>query len=57
MRRDRYRIVIAFEADRDMVPGWGHQIEDWVALFTEPARRNSHYNVTTEIVEAEEKSA
>lgn len=40
----RVSINLTFSADLDMVPGWGHQPEDWVALVERDLCRNSHYD-------------
>jgi hypothetical protein len=51
---NRTRIVIAFEADLDSTPGWGHQSEDWVALATERFAQQ-HYNTSSEVLSIEER--
>jgi hypothetical protein len=45
--------VIAFEADKDMVPGWGDNVEDWVSLATREFRRQSHYNTALRVISTE----
>lgn len=51
----RARVVVSFECDLDAVPGWGHTPADgWVQMFTEPGTRNSHYNVTAEVLRIDE---
>lgn len=52
--RKRYRFTIEFEADRDMVPGWGHQVEDWVELATYQFKKQSHYNTAFRVVSTDE---
>ncbi|CAN7602494.1 hypothetical protein [Bosea sp. LjRoot237] len=51
----RARVVVSFECDLDAVPGWGHTPTDgWIQLFTESALRQSHYNVTAEVLRIDE---
>jgi hypothetical protein len=40
----RVIINLTFSADLDMVPGWGHTADDWVALVKRELERNGHYN-------------
>jgi len=47
--KDRVHITLSFSADLDMIPGWGHQPEDWVQLVTRDLNRNSHYNTEIEV--------
>lgn len=46
----RYRFLALLEADRDFVPGWGHQPEDWANLLSDPFIRQDHYNTTVNIL-------
>ena len=52
----RVKIELTFEADLDMVPGWGHEPEDWVNYVTQNLM-SSTYNscVTVHKVEKERK--
>jgi hypothetical protein len=40
----RVKIELTFEADLDMVPGWGYEPEDWVNYVTQNLMTNRHYN-------------
>ena len=53
----RVKIELTFEADLDMVPGWGYEPEDWVNYVTQNLMTNRHYNpcVTVHKVEKEGK--
>jgi hypothetical protein len=46
-----FEFTIKFSCDRDQVPGWGHQIEDWIALATREFLLAKHYNTRAEVVE------
>jgi hypothetical protein len=41
--KQRVAISLTFSVDLDMVPGWGHQAEDWVNFIHSELSRNSHY--------------
>jgi hypothetical protein len=46
----RVKINLTFEADLDMVPGWGHYALDWVDLVRHRlAAEGSHYNPSVTI--------
>lgn len=45
----RVKITIDFEADLDIVPGWGHLPEDWVALVKKRLTEETSYKPTVEI--------
>lgn len=50
MAFEQYKISLEFTVDRDSVPGWGHQSEDWVKYVTDRlAGSNNHYNPSVEI--------
>jgi hypothetical protein len=51
----RTRILVAFEADLDVVPGWGHQPVDWINLFTKETKLQSGYNTTATVLSVEVK--
>jgi hypothetical protein len=44
------RLVIAFTASMDSVPGWGHEAKDWIDLATNAFLRNSHYDTSAEVL-------
>jgi hypothetical protein len=52
MLKERFEFTITFSADRDMVSGWGHEIEDWQALIERQLNINPHYNTKTVITSA-----
>lgn len=45
----RVEINLTFSANLDMVPGWGHTPDDWIALIKHELLRNSHYDTRVEI--------
>lgn len=47
----RVEFLIRFAVDLDMVPGWGHQSEDWRELIKRNLLINSHYNPSVEFIE------
>lgn len=51
----RAHFTIKFSVDLDAIPGWGHKVEDWIRLATEGVMRQSHYNVSYEVVEIVEE--
>jgi hypothetical protein len=52
MKKERAFIHMTFSVDLDPVPGFGHQVEDWVSYVRSAlADRNSHYNPKVEITE------
>ena len=53
MQKQRVKITLAFEADLDMIPGWGHEPKDWVAYVENCLSGNQHYHPTTQIVNVE----
>lgn len=53
MVKRRAVINLTFSSDMDMVPGWGHQIEDWVNFVRYALMQQSHYRPSLEIHSAE----
>lgn len=49
--KKRVKFIIEYEVDLDSVPGWGHQVEDWVELATCGVLRQTHYNTTAKKIE------
>jgi hypothetical protein len=47
--KKRVEIKLTFSADLDMVPGWGHETQDWVDLVNRELMRNSHYDTRVDI--------
>ena len=47
--KKRVSISLTFSADLDMVPGWGHQPEDWANMIKSDLCRNSHYDTEVDI--------
>lgn len=54
--KEKYIFTIRFEVDRDMVPGWGHQIKDWIRLATHEFVSQTHYNAEYDVIEAHRES-
>ena len=50
MPSKRVVIEVEFTADLDMVPGWGHEPQDWVDLIENALNVNKHYNTETKIL-------
>jgi len=53
MAKRRAVISLTFSTDMDMIPGWGHEIEDWTNLVNRALMQQSHYNPSVEIHSAE----
>jgi hypothetical protein len=54
--RNRVKFTMEFEVDLDMVPGFGHQPDDWKKFIVNTlAQQVPHYNPTIKMVAAELK--
>ncbi|QKC99218.1 hypothetical protein [Mesorhizobium sp. NZP2298] len=49
----RAKIVMEFEVDLDMLPGWGHTTGDWVDLINRNFLLQTHYNAESRVVSAD----
>lgn len=47
----RFKFVVVFEGDLDMIPGWGHSEVDWHRLATAAFLMQKHYNTEVTITE------
>lgn len=46
----RLTMLIKFETDMDMIPGWGHKYPDWERLATERWSAQSHYRTAYKLL-------
>jgi hypothetical protein len=53
MRNSRVRFTIEFEANLDMIPGWGYEPEDWHQLATREFERQTHYATSAKVVSSD----
>jgi len=51
--KKRFKIVIEFEGDIDMVPGWGDNTADWVRMIARDFERQTHYNTSAKVISEE----
>jgi len=40
----RFKFVIEFEVDKDMVPGFGYEVQHWIDFTTREFMRQGHYH-------------
>jgi hypothetical protein len=51
--KKRVRFTVEFEADLDMVPGWGYEPEDWHVLAMHEFKRYTRYATTARVVSSQ----
>jgi len=47
---ERFEITIKYTVDRDAIPGWGHQPENWIDLATHAVSIQTHYHPEIEVM-------
>jgi hypothetical protein len=48
--KQRFRFVVEFTGDLDMVPGAMHQVEDWHHMATQRIDAQTHYNTSSRVL-------
>lgn len=50
MARKRITITMQFEVNLDLVPGWGHEAQDWIEIIQREFLRQRSYKPATRLV-------
>jgi hypothetical protein len=50
MARKRTTITLQFSVNLDLLPGWGHEVQDWIDLIQRDFLRQDAYKPATKLV-------